>query len=71
MKTLTIRDEVYKKLISVKESDESFSELFERLVDQQSPTELLKSLRGSIELEKEEKRKILLEVDKRRAERRI
>ena len=71
MKTLTIRDEVNKKLISVKESDESFSELFERLVDQQSPTELLKSLRGSIELDKEEKRKILLEVDKRRAERRI
>ncbi len=70
-KTLTIRDEVYKKLISVKESDESFSELFERLVDQQSPIELLKSLRGSIELEKQEKRKMFLEIDKRREERRI
>ena len=69
-KTLTIRDEVYKKLVSVKEKDESFSELFERLVEQQSPIELLKSLRGSIELDKDDKRKLLLEISRRRDERR-
>lgn len=51
-KTLAIRDEVYKRLVSVKEKDGSFSELFERLVEQQSPIELLKSLRGSIKLER-------------------
>jgi predicted CopG family antitoxin len=32
-KTLTIRDEVYRKLVSVKGKDESFSELFNRLVE--------------------------------------
>ena len=69
-KTLTIRDEVYKKLVSVKAKDESFSELFERLVESQSPTEILKSLRGKIELTKDEKRRFLEEVDRRREERR-
>ena len=69
-KTLIIRDDVCKKLVSVKEKDESFSELFERLVEQQSPIELLKSLRGSIELDKDDKRKLLLEISRRRDERR-
>jgi hypothetical protein len=32
-KTLTIRDEVYDKLTAVKGKEESFSELFDRLVD--------------------------------------
>ncbi len=70
-KTLTIRDEVYRKLVSVKQNDESFSELFERLVDRQSPAELLKSLRGKIELDKDGKRKLFLEINRRREERRI
>jgi len=30
-KTITISDEVYKKLLKVEREDESFSELFERL----------------------------------------
>jgi len=69
-KTLTIRDEVYTKLVAVKGKDESFSELFERLVEDRSPAEILKALRGRIELGRDEKRKLLAEVDRRREERR-
>ena len=69
-KTLTIRDEVYRKLVAVKKENESFSELFERLVDRQSPEELLESLRGKIELDKDEKRKLFGEINRRREERR-
>ncbi len=69
-KTLTIRDEVYRKLVSVKEENESFSELFERLVNRQDPQELLKSLRGKIELSKDAKGKLLTEINRRRQERR-
>lgn len=70
-KTITIRDEVYKKLIEIKGDDESFSQLFERLVGKQSPKEILASLRGKIELTKSEKRNFLSELDKRREERRL
>lgn len=70
MKTLTIRDEVYRKLVAVKSSNESFSELFDRLVEKQSPEDLLKRLRGRIELGDRAKRQLLLEIDRRRQERR-
>ena len=69
-KTLTIRDEVYKKLVSVKGKDESFSELFDRLVEERSPLQVLKSLRGTIELTADEKKGILEGIDARREERR-
>ena len=36
-KTLTIRDEVYNKLLTIKREGESFSELFERLADGSDP----------------------------------
>ncbi len=49
-KTLTIRFEANQKLVSVKGKDESFSELFERLEERQSPSEILDTLRGTIEL---------------------
>ncbi len=55
VKTITIRDEVYKKLLTVKRKDESFSELFERLVEGKSPTETLVKLRGSSEFREKEK----------------
>ena len=70
-KTLTIRDEVYRKLINVKGKDESFSELFERLIESQSSSSLLKTLRGSIELTPEQKREMLTDIDRRRTERRL
>jgi len=69
-KTLTIRDEVYKKLINVKGKDESFSELFERLVETQSGANTLKAIRGVIELTSDEKRGIFESIDQRRTERR-
>ena len=57
-KTLTIRDEVYKKLLNVKRRDESFSKLLERLV----------SDRGCVEFE--DKEKMLAEIQAQRTERR-
>ncbi|MBS7251863.1 MAG: antitoxin VapB family protein [Candidatus Freyarchaeota archaeon] len=68
-KTITIRDDVYKKLLSIKREDESFSELFERLVEDANPTETLKKLRGCVKFD--EKEKMLSEIYARRAERRL
>lgn len=65
-KTLTIRDKTYNKLVSIKANDESFSELFERLVESRLPSEILNSLRGKIELSGEAKRKLLSEIDRKR-----
>ncbi len=67
VKTLTIKDEVYRKLLSMKGEDESFSDLFERLADESSPIEVLKRLRGTVEFK--DKERILKEVHNRREER--
>ena len=69
VKTITIREEVYKKLLEVKEKKESFSELFERLVESMNPVETLKNLRGCVEFKNKEK--ILSEIYASRDERRI
>ena len=69
VKTITIREEVYKKLLEVKEKKESFSELFERLVENMNPVETLKNLRGCVEFKNKEK--ILSEIYASRDERRI
>jgi len=69
VKTITIREEVYKKLLAVKEKKESFSELFERLVEGMNPVETLKKLRGCVEFK--DKEKILSEIYASRTERRI
>ena len=68
VKTITIREEVYRKLLSVKGRKESFSELFERLVEGTNPLERLKKLRGSVEFS--DKRRMLLEIASKRGERR-
>ena len=68
-KTITIRDEVYKKLLTVKKKDESFSKLFERLVEGMNPLETLRKLRGCVEFK--DKEKMLLEINALRAERRL
>jgi predicted CopG family antitoxin len=70
VKTITIRDEIYEKLSAVKGKDESFSELFERLVEGADPIKILRRLRGSIEFKPGEKEKLLAEIRARRAERR-
>jgi len=68
-KTLTIRDETYDKLAAVKGKNESFSELFDRLVDGAGPLESLKKLRGSVEFA--DKKKMLKELGASRGEPRI
>ena len=67
-KTLTIRDEVYNKLTSIKKKNESFSELFERLVEGTNSIEALKRLRGSVEFR--DKKRMLTEIRALRSERR-
>lgn len=67
-KTITIRDEVYRMLTSIKRKDESFSKLFERLVKSRSNIDVLKELHGSVEFE--EKAALLKEIYEKRQERR-
>lgn len=73
MKTITIKDNVYKKLVAQKGKDESFSDLFERLVEENlhGGIDALKKLRGSIEFDKNVKEKILVDIASKRKERRI
>jgi predicted CopG family antitoxin len=68
VKTITIRDEVYGKLQTIKGKDESFSELFDRLVECTAPVETLKKLRGKVEFT--DKETMLSELHFKRAEKR-
>jgi predicted CopG family antitoxin len=68
VKTITIRDEVYGKLLTIKGKGESFSELFDRLVECTSPVETLKKLRGKVEFT--DKETMLSELYSKRAEKR-
>ncbi|MEM0241163.1 MAG: antitoxin VapB family protein [Sulfolobales archaeon] len=38
MKTLTIREEVYEKLVKLKKEGESFSDLLERILEERRPS---------------------------------
>lgn len=67
-KTITIRDEIYRKLLKIKREDESFSELFERLAEGTNPLDTLKKLRGCVEFR--DKERMLSEIYAVRAERR-
>ncbi|MGA9928458.1 MAG: antitoxin VapB family protein [Nitrososphaeraceae archaeon] len=73
VKTITIKDDVYKKLIAQKGKDESFSDLFERLVEENlhGGIDALKKLRGSLEFDKNVKEKIIEDIASKRTERRI
>jgi predicted CopG family antitoxin len=62
VKTLTIRDDVYKKLVAIKKKDESFSELFERLSTRRGSLEALERLRGSIEFKNADEREAFLRL---------
>ncbi len=68
VKTITIRDEVYEKLASAKDSEESFSEFLNRLVESTNAMETLRKLRGTLSVP--EKKKILQEIAQKRTERR-
>ncbi len=67
-KTINIKKSVYDELIRFKKENQSFSELLDRLVKSQSKKELLLSLRGSVEFEYKEK--LLMEIEKKRWEKR-
>jgi predicted CopG family antitoxin len=66
VKTITIREEVYKDLIKIKSSDESFSKLFERLIKSASPRDILEKIKGSVEFKN--KKKAVAEIYAKRAE---
>ena len=68
-KIITIKKAVYDKLIKVKQPDESFSELLDRLVQSEDKRNVLLSLRGSISFT--DKEAMLRESQERRWERRI
>jgi len=68
-KTISIRDEVYRKLLKIKRKDESFSDLFERISEGVNPLETLRGLRGCVEFR--DKDKMLAEIYEARAERRL
>ncbi len=65
-KTITIKEEVYNKLAKRKREDESFSDLFERLIEGGDAITVLDSLRGSVELTPAEKAEILAEIEEAR-----
>jgi len=68
VKTITIREEIYRKLLAVKKKDESFSELFDRLAENKDPLETLSKIRASVDFKK--KKEMLSEIYSSRAERR-
>lgn len=66
-KTITIREDIYNLLLSIKGANESFSKFFERLVKSRSNIDKLKELRGTVKFRnKEDFLKELLEKRKER-----
>ena len=53
-KTITIREDVYRMLVSLKRNNESFSTLLERLARSGSNVNKLKELRGFVEIDDKE-----------------
>jgi predicted CopG family antitoxin len=66
VKTITIKDEVYQKLVELKQENESFSDLFERLAECQDSRKLLLRLRCTVDFT--DKDKLLSEIYTSRAE---
>ena len=65
-KTLTIKEDVYKKLVAIKREDESFSDLLDKL--SRKNVALLRKVRGSIDIK--EKDEMIRDIYSRRDERR-
>ncbi len=65
-KTITIKEDIYKMLLSIKGTNESFSNFFERLVKSRSNIDKLKELRGSVEFRNKEA--LLRELTEKRKE---
>ncbi len=69
-KTLTIKEDVYRKLLSLKREQESFSDLFERLAEREGGIGALKKFAGSVEISDDERAAILKEIESRRWQKR-
>ncbi len=65
-KTITIRKNIYEKLLAIKKDNESFSELFERLSTNNIAA--LKKLRGCTTFENKEE--LIKDIYKKRKEKR-
>jgi len=65
-KTITIKEDIYKMLLSIKGTNESFSNFFERLVKSRSNIDKLRELRGSVEFKNKEA--LLRELSMKRRE---
>ncbi len=65
-KTITIKEDIYKMLLSIKGTNESFSNFFERLVKSRSNIDKIRELSGSFELRNKEA--LLRELSKKREE---
>ena len=65
-KTLTIKKDVYDRLLTMKQKDESFSELFDRL--SRKNVDALKKIRGSLKIK--DKDKMIEEIYEKRKEKR-
>ena len=70
VKTLTIKEDVYKKLVAIKKQGESFSDLFERLAKKEDAASALEKLRASVLFGKGEKDRMISEIYSKRSERR-
>ncbi len=69
VKTITIKTEVYRKLLKEKMPKESFSDLFERLLETATPAVIMKRIRGSVVWK--DKEKLLADIRSKRAGRRF
>jgi len=65
-KTITIREDVYRMLLSIKGTEESFSDFFERMVISRRNLDKLKELRGFVEVK--DKDALLKELSEKREE---
>lgn len=65
-KTITIREDVYRMLLSIKGTKESFSNFFERMVISRRNLDKLKELRGFVEVK--DKDDLLKELSEKREE---
>ena len=68
VRTITVRDAVYERLLALKRPGESFSDLLERLISSLSPREVLVKLRGCVEFR--DKKALLAEIAEAREGRR-
>ena len=69
-KTITIRNVAYTELAKRKKPEESWSEFFIRLMQEDRPIDVLERMRGSIDFKSKEKAKLLVDIRAKRKERR-